>query len=247
MNNFKEIAEKCLKGELSGTFILRNDARIPSRRLYKRTANFIITDPYVFNGLPYTYGDTGTRYPTYEEEYDVINFIPDMEERNVKLTLNKAKEWYKKGGELKEVALQAYTEEELKVYRPKSWEEYCRKCGDENFEHYFISSNFKIDEIYWIVMLNSEKWRGVLPTKELAEAFLAYMQLIALRKAWIGEWKPNWDNDGQSKFCIAYEYNNIRIWKYGHTERSLSFPTQEMAEEFVHCFQDLLKEARQLI
>lgn len=37
-----------------------------------------------------------------------------METRNVKLTLEKAQEWYKKGGDLKEVALQAFTEKELK-------------------------------------------------------------------------------------------------------------------------------------
>lgn len=37
-----------------------------------------------------------------------------METRNVNVTLEKAKEWYKKGGDLKEVALQAFTEEELK-------------------------------------------------------------------------------------------------------------------------------------
>lgn len=37
-----------------------------------------------------------------------------METRNVNVTLEKAKEWYKKEGDLKEVALQAFTEEELK-------------------------------------------------------------------------------------------------------------------------------------
>ncbi len=37
-----------------------------------------------------------------------------MESRSVKLTLEKAREWYNKGGELKEVALQAFKEEELK-------------------------------------------------------------------------------------------------------------------------------------
>lgn len=38
-----------------------------------------------------------------------------MKTKNVQLTLDKAREWYSKGGELKEVALQAFTEEELKV------------------------------------------------------------------------------------------------------------------------------------
>ncbi|MBO7211869.1 MAG: hypothetical protein J6V44_12800 [Methanobrevibacter sp.] len=46
-------------------------------------------------------------------------------ERNITLTLDKAKEWYQKGGELKEIALQAFTERELSPL-PKSWEDYCK-------------------------------------------------------------------------------------------------------------------------
>lgn len=36
-----------------------------------------------------------------------------MEERTIKLDIETAKQWYKQGGNLKEVALQAYSEEEL--------------------------------------------------------------------------------------------------------------------------------------
>jgi hypothetical protein len=243
MNNFKEIAEKCLKGELSGTFILRNDARIPSRRLYKRTANFIITDPYVFNGLPYTYGDTGTRYPTYEEEYDVINFIPDMEERNVKLTLEKAKEWYKKGGELKEVALQAYTEEELKeVYRPRSWNEYAKQMGGKR--GYYITMNSRIT--YTDGFFDNECDKNTLPTKELAEAFLAYMQIMSLYKAWIGEWEPNWLSD-QPKFCIEIYANHLTVGENYNVKSGLPFPTRELAKDFLNTFRDLIENTKSLL
>ncbi len=48
------------------------------------------------------------------------------EERNITLTLEKAKEWYKKGGELKEIALQAFTDKELNPL-PRSWEEFSHK------------------------------------------------------------------------------------------------------------------------
>lgn len=48
------------------------------------------------------------------------------EERNITLTLDKAKEWYKQGGELKEIALQAFKEYELNPPLPRSWEEYCK-------------------------------------------------------------------------------------------------------------------------
>ena len=46
------------------------------------------------------------------------------EERNITLALDKAQEWYKKGGELREIALQAFTEKELNPL-PRSWKEFC--------------------------------------------------------------------------------------------------------------------------
>lgn len=55
-----------------------------------------------------------------------------METRNVNVTLEKAKEWYKKGGDLKEVALQAFTEEELKPYdfrQVTSFQKACEVLG----------------------------------------------------------------------------------------------------------------------
>lgn len=43
------------------------------------------------------------------------NFIlNNMETRNITITLEKAKEWYKKGGTYKEMALMAFSEEELR-------------------------------------------------------------------------------------------------------------------------------------
>lgn len=52
--------------------------------------------------------------------------------RNVTLTLEQAKEWYKKGGDLKEVALQAFTEKELKSFDYtdiKTFEDACEALG----------------------------------------------------------------------------------------------------------------------
>lgn len=43
-----------------------------------------------------------------------------MNSRNISLTPEKAHEWYNKGGELKEIALQAFTEEELKKFSFKN-------------------------------------------------------------------------------------------------------------------------------
>lgn len=52
-----------------------------------------------------------------------------MESRNIALTLEKAKEWYNSGSsDLKEVALQAYTEDELKTVHFSDIKSYADAC-----------------------------------------------------------------------------------------------------------------------
>lgn len=50
-----------------------------------------------------------------------------MEERNIKLSIEKAREFYSKGGEFKDLALSAFTEDEILISKlPKTWEEFCK-------------------------------------------------------------------------------------------------------------------------
>lgn len=135
-------------------------------------------------------------------------------ERNVTLTIDKAKEWYKKGGELREVALQAFTEEELNPL-PRSWEEYC-------------------------------KYNSTLTTSFSSCAkYDAFVKLEHLRDYWLGEWTPIWDRS--EKWCIRLWGNELSIGVTTNISRFLTFPTKEMAEEFLKCFRDLIEVARNLI
>ena len=87
-----------------------------------------------------------------------------QEERNITLTLDKAKEWYKKGEELREIALQAFTEKELNPL-PRSWEEFCKQGNPVAF------------------------WRYNIPIK-----YEALFKLEQLRNCWWNGWKPEWNN-----------------------------------------------------
>ena len=50
-----------------------------------------------------------------------------MEERNVKISIDKAREWYNKGGEFKELALSAFSEKEItESALPNTWEKFCK-------------------------------------------------------------------------------------------------------------------------
>lgn len=59
-----------------------------------------------------------------------------MEERNIKISIEKAREWYSYGGELKKLALSVFTEKEIKEnVLPNTWEEF--------FEMYLLEKDKK--------------------------------------------------------------------------------------------------------
>lgn len=138
------------------------------------------------------------------------------EERNITLTLDKAKEWYNKGGELKEIALQAFTEKELNLL-PRSWEEYCRKYG-----YGCLSTRYTNIPLKYDVLLKLEQ----------------------LRDCWRQGWKPDWLDGNTKKYAIKgwRDKNSIEITCVTHA--FLSFPTYELALEFQECFKDLIKKSR---
>lgn len=151
-------------------------------------------------------------------ESEVLKPYKEMkEERFVILTLEKAKEWHNKGGELKEIALQAFTEKELNPL-PRSWEEFYKQGNP-------IAS-----------------WRY-----NIAKKYDALIKLEQLRDCWRQGWEPNWNNATQTKYCICCYRGEFKISTLYKTRRFLSFPTYEMAEEFLECFRDLIEKAGDLI
>lgn len=164
------------------------------------------------------------------------------EERNITLTLDKAKEWYKKGGELREIALQAFTEIELSLL-PKSWAEFCKnyqiKPGETFVDGYskFVHNN--------VGTRNPIIDKNVCPSIKSAEAHLAMIQLEQLRDCWLDGWTSKWDVS--EKWCIRLYKNQIQVGLCTDISRFLTFPTREMAEEFLACFRDLIELARNLI
>ena len=163
------------------------------------------------------------------------------EKRNITLTLDKAKEWYKKGRELKEIALQAFTEKELNPL-PRSWEEFCERFPIDQGEAY-INSISKVIEHRNPCNRDLTEDRHVYPSKKSAEAHLAMIQLEQLRDCWRQGWKPIENNTGYS---ITNYHTNYVITTFSFIS-FLSFPTYEMTEEFLKCFRDLIEKAGDLI
>jgi len=165
-----------------------------------------------------------------------------METKELKITIPEGYEIDKENSTFEKIMFKK--KEDAK---PRSWEEYCN-----NFKgrFYYIKDDDKcgVGTSFTSVGINSE-YKNTLPSKELAEAFLAMMQLMSLRQEWIGDWKPNWDNLTSVKWIIIYSHSQQR-WEtfptYDST-RALSFPTKEIATDFMNCFKDLLDIANPLI
>ena len=168
-----------------------------------------------------------------------------MEERNVKISLDKAREWYKQGGELKEIALSAFTENEITTSTlPNTWEEFCKMYLVKKDEWY-IDSNSNLKTTVGGTRFCKE-YRNALPSKQAAEQHLAYMQLHQLRDCYRQGWVPDWKDD-IIKYCIVLESNRCVIYKNITTCNFLSFQSMELAEKFLNNFKDLIETAGDLI
>ena len=167
------------------------------------------------------------------------------EERNITLTLDKAKEWYKKGGELKEIALQAFSENELtKVELPKTWEEFCENYMINDSEAYFDTCGtvYSADA----TCRHSLYDKNMCPSRKSAEAHLAMIQLEQLRDCYRGLFITV---IGMPVWCIKRQYEKLIICqrKWGRDETFLSFQSLEVAEEYLKNFKPLIEKAGDLI
>lgn len=159
-----------------------------------------------------------------------------METRYIEISLDTAKRWYEQGGELKEMALGAFSEKELIGDRlPKTWDEYCAKHGDMG-----VIIKASLGTAY--VALN----KHVFSDYKQAQAHITKMKLHLLRDEYRQGWKPNY-NIRQDKYTIVYSNNwGLTVVIY-QTPRFLSFQSREITEEFLTNFRELIEQAGDLI
>lgn len=127
--------------------------------------------------------------------------------------------------------------------RPKTWKEYCEKMEGKKSFCITRASNGKVISGNFF----STPFICEFDDEEDTKAFYALSKLRKLRKAWIGEWKPNWANDSQKKYVISNYSDIVTKDTAITTSYCLSFPTPEMRNEFFDCFQDYLEQAKDLI
>lgn len=124
----------------------------------------------------------------------------------------------------------------------RSWKEYCEKMKGKNSYFYNNAIRRIVDSQF-----GSEPVLSEFEDMEDVETLEAFSKLLRLRKDWVGEWKPDWTNEDQTKFTIISAKNKIDDSISDFINSSMSFPTKEMRNEFIVTFKDLLEIAKPLL
>ena len=169
-----------------------------------------------------------------------------MEERNIKISIEKARDWYNRGGEYKELALSAFTENEITTSAlPNTWEEFCNMYPVKDDEWY-ISASSNI-----IRMSQGKRYTfyncNILPSLQSAKAHLAQMQLEQLRDCYRQGWLPDWSNSKQCKWFICFNTDKFTIKCNFNYSQFLSFQSEEIARKFLNNFKGFIETAGDLI
>lgn len=134
------------------------------------------------------------------------------------------------------------------IVRSKSWEDYCKNnpFNPKTYE-YVIDSDACVHGVirdYNRAYFND---RTMLSSEEDAKGIIALIQLIRLREEWIGDWEPDYTDDKHKYIVNIQDYDEIRCSQHNRIHKVLSFPTEEMCEEFIKCFEKLIMTAKKFI
>jgi hypothetical protein len=122
--------------------------------------------------------------------------------------------------------------------RVTSWEEFRKKY--RNRFGYFQSNTITMKA-------HAPTSDGDQLTPHESKALSAFSKLIKLRRDWIGKWEPDWEDIDASYGVIWIHKNKLQANAACTPARSLSFPTEKMAKEFLDTFRGLIEEAKILI
>ena len=109
---------------------------------------------------------------------------------------------------------------------PKTWKEYLE--------------NYVTEPTYYCTSTISD-----IPN-DIVLQHVALIKLHQLRDCYRQGWKPDWSNDDY-KWGIFIRRNVIRVELTISSVSFLSFPSEELAEEFLNNFRDLIEQAKDLI
>lgn len=107
--------------------------------------------------------------------------------------------------------------------------------------------NCRISELSDGGRLSCDSDRNMLP-QGLGKPMLALCQLLVCRNAWWKQlgWKPDWT--GRTKYYCITNYNGVIDTPiYSLQNTILAFPSEDIRDQFLDTFRDLIEEAKELL
>ena len=117
--------------------------------------------------------------------------------------------------------------------RPKTWEEYCKLTKGIYSNYANATTN----------MVYKDRHTGAyneFSTRERAKQFIAFGKLLQLRDYWVRGYKKT-----EEEYVIYITcQGDLRVTTlHNKFMKKLTFPTEEMANDFIKCFSGLIKTA----
>lgn len=157
--------------------------------------------------------------------------------KQITLTPEQAREMLGKDAAMDQLIRANFTDEELnpKPKYPKRWEDVDVLGG------YYVDATSEVEQLKHRLYGTSDA--STFTTEQQARSFgVVAAQLSQLMKVYRGEWVPDWGDD--TKKCVIYcdgkeglnATNTIAIYYF------LSFPTREIADQFLTDHRELIEE-----
>lgn len=121
---------------------------------------------------------------------------------------------------------------------PKTWEECYQRIGSVEY----IGDSAYVSELEKSSKPSNEN-KNEIP-RGLGKPLLALMQLLICRDVYRKGWKPT-SND--ECYCICNCEGTLNPASIIYCTRVLSFQSEEVRDEFLNNFRDLIEEAKELI
>ena len=150
------------------------------------------------------------------------------------------------GHEIKKIDSTHWELVKIENYLPKTWEEFCQM-------HPVEKSEVVIDYYGEIRIGRADKFRDPrfdrthLPNEKIAKAMRALCQLIQLRDFYNGDWLPDWKDKSYWKYSIWVEANVPDRCMSDAVSSVLTFKTEELRDQFLENFRDLIEIAKPLL
>lgn len=119
---------------------------------------------------------------------------------------------------------------------PKTWDEFVREMG-------FIPEKFTFDGLY--LELSDCMFAGGDDIVRYCDQHIAMVKLHALRDCYRQGWEPKYNETCWN--ITLFKDGEFQIYEYDQISSFLSFGNQKTARAFLNSFEDLIKEAGDLI